>query len=81
MKEENLESRIGRIAGEVIPSMLLTSLSEATCFLLGALSPMPAVRSFSLYAGMAICFDFLLQITAFLTVFAMDVRRQEVKRI
>jgi hypothetical protein len=41
-KGEKLESRIGRIAGEVIPSMLLTSLSEATCFFLGALSPMPA---------------------------------------
>ena len=46
--------------GEVAPSMLLSSSSEATCFFLGALSDMPAVRAFALYAGMALLIDFLM---------------------
>jgi Niemann-Pick C1 protein len=73
-----LETRIGRICGEVIPSMLLSSLAECFCFFLGALSTMPAVKVFSLYAAMAIFFDFFLQITCFLALFALDLRRQEV---
>ena len=53
---------IGRSVGEVAPSLLLTSLSETAAFLLGGVSTMPAVRSFSFYAGVAILFNFLLQV-------------------
>jgi len=41
---------------------------------------MPAVREFALYAAMAVLFDFLLQITAFISLMAIDARRQEVTR-
>ena len=51
---ETLQEHVGRVVGEVAPSMLLSSSSEATCFFLGALSDMPAVRAFALYAGMAL---------------------------
>uniref|UniRef100_A0A915HZ61 SSD domain-containing protein n=1 Tax=Romanomermis culicivorax TaxID=13658 RepID=A0A915HZ61_ROMCU len=80
-KNEHVEDRIGRICGEVIPTMLLSSLSECFCFLLGALSTMPAVRTFSLYAGMAIFFDFFLQVTCFVALFTADVKRQEDNRL
>ncbi len=40
---------------------------------------MPAVKIFSLYAGMAVFFDFLLQITCFVAVMALDAKRQEVR--
>ena len=53
---------IGRAIAEVAPSLLLTSMSETTAFLLGAISSMPAVRTFSLYAGVAVFFNFLLQV-------------------
>lgn len=53
---------IGRAIAEVAPSLLLTSLSETTAFLLGAISSMPAVRTFSLYAGVAVFFNFVLQV-------------------
>jgi Niemann-Pick C1 protein len=41
---ESIEQQIGRIAGRVGPSMLLTSTSESLAFFLGALTSMPAVR-------------------------------------
>uniref|UniRef100_A0A8R1XTT3 SSD domain-containing protein n=1 Tax=Onchocerca volvulus TaxID=6282 RepID=A0A8R1XTT3_ONCVO len=74
---EPLHLRISHICGEVIPSMLLSSLSECLCFFVGALSSMPAVKVFSLYAALAIFFNFFLQITCFLAIFILDVRREE----
>ena len=53
---------IGRAIAEVAPSLLLTSLSETAAFLLGGISTMPAVRTFSFYAGVAVFFNFLLQV-------------------
>ncbi|VDD90496.1 unnamed protein product [Enterobius vermicularis] len=78
---EPLNVRMSRISGEVIPSMLLSSLSECLCFFLGSLSSMPAVKVFSLYAGLAIFFNFFLQITCFLAIFILDVRREENGRL
>ncbi|XP_067326963.1 NPC1-like intracellular cholesterol transporter 1 [Anolis sagrei] len=78
---ETSEERIGRVLGEVAPSMLLCSLSEVICFYMGALIPMPAVKTFALYAALAVLFDFLLQISAFVALLALDVRRQEESRL
>lgn len=39
---------------------------------------MPAVRAFALYAGMALLVDFLLQITCFVSLLALDTVRQAV---
>ena len=66
--------------GQVGPSMLLTSVSESCCFFLGGLSDMPAVRAFALYAGMALFIDFLLQVTSFVSLLALDTMRQNSNR-
>uniref|UniRef100_A0A5S6R403 SSD domain-containing protein n=1 Tax=Trichuris muris TaxID=70415 RepID=A0A5S6R403_TRIMR len=76
MAPELLEEQVGRITAEVVPTMLLSSFSEGFCFFLGALSSMPAVKVFSLYAALAIFFDFFLQITCFLALFTIDLRRE-----
>ncbi|CAH6995903.1 NPC1-like intracellular cholesterol transporter 1 [Phodopus roborovskii] len=77
---EQREAHIGRTLGSVAPSMLLCSLSEAICFFLGALTPMPAVRTFALTAGLSIILDFLLQMTAFVALLSLDSKRQEASR-
>ncbi|XP_001379744.3 NPC1-like intracellular cholesterol transporter 1 [Monodelphis domestica] len=79
--EESREVHIGRVLGTVAPSMLLCSLSEAICFFLGALTSMPAVRTFALTAGLAIIFDFLLQMSAFVALLSLDSKRQEASRL
>lgn len=38
---------------------------------------MPAVHTFSLFAGMAVLIDFLLQITCFVSLLGLDIKRQE----
>lgn len=39
---------------------------------------MPAVHAFALYAGLALTIDFVLQLTCFVALLALDVTRQEV---
>ncbi|XP_062493658.1 NPC1-like intracellular cholesterol transporter 1 [Pezoporus occidentalis] len=77
---ERREDHIGRVLAQVAPSTVLCSLSELICFLLGCLSSMPAVRTFSLTAALAIAFDFLLQVSAFVALLALDARREEASR-
>ncbi|XP_044053115.1 NPC1-like intracellular cholesterol transporter 1 [Siniperca chuatsi] len=77
---EKREEQIGRVLGNVAPSMLLCSLSESVCFFLGALSTMPAVKSFALYAALAVLMDFILQMTAFVALLSLDTRRQDNNR-
>lgn len=77
---ETQEEHIGRILSKVGPSILLTTLSESICFFLGGLSDMPAVKAFALYAGMALVIDFLLQISCFVSLLALDAKRQNANR-
>ncbi|KAF4076370.1 hypothetical protein AMELA_G00213600 [Ameiurus melas] len=81
MEHEELHQQIGRILGDVAPSMFLSSLSETVAFFLGALSHMPAVRTFSLFAGLAVFIDFLLQISCFVSLLGLDIKRQERNRL
>ena len=82
-KDENHPStniRLATTISRVGPSILLTATSESVAFLLGSLTPMPAVQIFSLYAFMAVFIDFLLQITCFVSILALDARRQDSDR-
>jgi Niemann-Pick C1 protein len=63
---------ISKALGSVAPSVTLTAVSESAAFLLGSVSPMPAVKTFSLYAGAAVFINFLLQISIFVSVLKLD---------
>ena len=41
---------------------------------------MPAVKSFALYAALAVLMDFILQMTAFVALLSLDARRQDGNR-
>jgi Niemann-Pick C1 protein len=75
--KETVEDQVSRVLAEVGPSMFLSSGCETVAFFIGALSTMPAVRSFSMFAGAAILFDFLLQITCFVSVLTLDEKRRK----
>lgn len=46
----------------------------------GALSTMPAVKTFALYAALAVLMDFILQMTAFVALLSLDASRQDANR-
>ncbi|GIZ00033.1 NPC intracellular cholesterol transporter 1 [Caerostris extrusa] len=81
LPDEAVSKQIGRVVGQVAPSMMLSSLSMSSCFFIGALTDMPAVKLFALYAGVALLINFFLQMTCFLCLFTLDVKRQENHRL
>ncbi|KAH8392947.1 hypothetical protein KR200_001327 [Drosophila serrata] len=72
---------IGEAIGQVGPSILQTAGSEMACFAIGCISDMPAVKTFAMYAAIAILLDFLLQVTAFVALMAIDERRYQDNRL
>ena len=80
-KCETHAEHIGRVTGKVAPSMMLSSISESTCFFLGALTEMPAVRAFALYAGVSLLINFLLQISCFIALISLDMERENNNRL
>ncbi|EFN76025.1 Niemann-Pick C1 protein [Harpegnathos saltator] len=79
--DETIAEHLGRVLAAVGPSMLLTSMSEFFCFLIGAFSSMPAVNTFAMYASLSILINFLLQITAFIALLSLDSARYEENRL
>lgn len=80
-KYDTVAEAIGEAIGQVGPSILQTAGSEFACFGIGAISDMPAVKTFAMYAAAAIFFNFLFQITAFVAMMALDERRYESGRL
>lgn len=78
---ETVEQQIGRVFGEVGPSMLICSMTETTAFFLGALTDMPAVEQFAYASAIAIFLDFVLQITLFLSVLTLNAKREDQNRV
>lgn len=78
---ESVEDQIARIVGKVGPSMLLTGTTQSAAFLISAMTPMPGVRAFSLYASLAIILNFIMQITCFVVLLTLDAKREQAKRI
>lgn len=74
--DRSVEERISAVVGDVAPSLLLASLSESACFLIGTLTPMPAVRVFAMTASLALFVDFVLQMTVFIGLLTLDTKRQ-----
>ncbi|XP_055844518.1 NPC intracellular cholesterol transporter 1 homolog 1b [Episyrphus balteatus] len=68
---------VGEAVGRIGPSILQTALSEFACFAIGTIADMPAVKTFAMYAAVAIILDFLFQITAFVAMMSLDERRFE----
>uniref|UniRef100_A0A2S2P3P5 Niemann-Pick C1 protein n=1 Tax=Schizaphis graminum TaxID=13262 RepID=A0A2S2P3P5_SCHGA len=74
-EDELIPDYIGRVLSKIGPSIFITTLAEITCFFIGSLSNMPVVRSFALYAAMALVFNFLLQMSCFVGLLALDAKR------
>ncbi|CAG2106852.1 unnamed protein product [Medioppia subpectinata] len=71
-----VEQRFGTVLESIAPSILLATIAESSCFFLGALTDMPAVRVFALNAGLALLIAFVLQMIVFIPLLVFDTYRQ-----
>eukprot|EP00210_Caulerpa_lentillifera_P000460 g443.t1 len=58
-------------------SIFVTSITDFFAFLIGLYTRLPALRSFSAHAAMAIFFDFTYQVTFFVAFLVLEARREE----
>lgn len=76
-----VEERIRKAYARCGPSISLTSVTDFAAFALGAVSKLPAIRFFCLYAAVSIMMTYLLMCTAFAAMLAADARRQDAGRL
>lgn len=77
----DIPTRISAALGKVGPSCLISAVLQISMFLLAANVSMPAVKNFAFYSAGAVFFTFLLQVTAFVSILAIDQRRLEEGRV
>ena len=72
--------RIAKTARTGGVSILVTSVTDALAFLIGASTRLPALSAFCIYAGLAVTFCFLYMVFFFLPFLAFDTMRAESNR-
>lgn len=79
--DDSVVDLIGSSVGRCGASITLAAMSESLAFFLGALTDMPAVRAFALFAGCAVLANYFLQMTLLVAVLTLDARRQKASRV
>lgn len=72
-----VRERVGRGLGTVGVSITMTLVAELGLLIIGAMTTIPAVQEFCTFAIAAVIMDYLLQMTFFITVISIDIRRLE----
>lgn len=78
---DSIEYRISQTLKNVGPSCLISAVIQFAMFLLATRVEMPAVKNFAYYSAGAIMMNFILQMTGFIALLALDQRRLESNRI
>lgn len=61
----SVEERMGRTFSEAAVSITITNLTDTLAFVIGATTPLPGVRMFCAYSGIAMVFAYIYQVTFF----------------
>lgn len=70
-----VEKRMGKTMKLAGVSILITSMTDCIAFMISGTSRLPALKSFCIFAGMGVLFDFIFEITLFSSYLAYDMRR------
>lgn len=68
---DSVEYRVRSSMKHIFPSIIVSFVCQAGCFLLAALVSMPAVRNFALYSATAVFFNVILQSTAYVSILTL----------
>lgn len=70
----SLEQRIVKATRSISPSILISFVCQAGCFLTETIVSMPAVHNFALYSATAVFINFILQLTAYISFLTIHER-------
>jgi len=77
LKQGDIPTRMGETMKEVGPSITAAAICEFLAFFVGASTNIPALQSFCLTASIAVVFDYIFQILAFVAFLALDEKRKQ----
>eukprot|EP01138_Halocafeteria_seosinensis_P014420 gb/GECG01014721.1/.p1 GENE.gb/GECG01014721.1/~~gb/GECG01014721.1/.p1 ORF type:complete len:934 (+),score=112.98 gb/GECG01014721.1/:1-2802(+) len=80
-KEGSPGRRMQEAIAEVGSSLLLTSLTDFTAFMIGSTTVLPALSAFAEWAAFGVMGAFVLSITFFASLVVLDERRKQEKRV
>ncbi|KAF1747801.1 hypothetical protein GCK72_024267 [Caenorhabditis remanei] len=76
MSPDQCPEIVGMVMAGTMPAMFSSSLGCAFSFFIGGFTDLPAIRTFCLYAGLAVLIDVVLHCTIFLALFVWDTQRE-----
>ncbi|XP_041971275.1 NPC intracellular cholesterol transporter 1-like [Aricia agestis] len=76
----SLPLKIGHMLEHAGVSIVITSFTDIVALLVGAITILPSLKSFCLYAAMGVFFIFIFSVTFFVAVFTLDIKRIEARR-
>ncbi|KAI9096902.1 sterol-sensing domain of SREBP cleavage-activation-domain-containing protein [Phlyctochytrium arcticum] len=76
-----VKERVGQGLGKVGVSMSISLGGEMLLLLLSSTMNIPAVQDFCLFGAISIVMDYLMQITFFITILSIDIRRLELSEL
>lgn len=78
---QTIQERMAWALSEAGFAITITSFTNAGAFFIGSLTKIPALRSFCIWAGIGILFDYIFQATFFIACFTLDMRRREARKM
>ncbi len=72
---KDVVERIAKGLSNVGPSICTAAICEFLAFLVGVMTDIPALQSFCFVAAIAVLFDFIFQVTAFVAILTLDNKR------
>lgn len=79
-KKKNHAVKIGLMLKHAGVSIVITSFTDIVALLIGAITILPSLRAFCIYAAVGVFFIFCFSVTFFVAVFSLDVKRIESQR-
>lgn len=79
--ELELSLRISFAMRNIGPSCFISAILQISMFVLATLVDMPAVKNFAIYSAGAVVINFILQMTCFVSLLALDQKRLEENRV
>lgn len=78
--KKSLPVKVGLMLKHAGVSIVITSFTDIVALLIGAITILPSLKSFCIYAALGVFFIFCYSVTFYVAVFSLDVRRIEANR-
>ncbi|KAG6455397.1 NPC intracellular cholesterol transporter 1 [Manduca sexta] len=78
--KKSLPVKVGLMLKHAGVSIVITSFTDVVALLIGAITILPSLKSFCIYAAVGVFFIFCYSVTFYVAVFTLDVMRIEAKR-